>query len=196
MKKQLEITDRTRRRFVDAFWALAQEKPIRKITVNELTRRAGYNRSTFYEYFTDTDDLLSYAEKELLEETRQTILRILPEDSASGNLFQTNLFSIIFAAMNEKMYILMGPNGDPGFLPTIKTELVPLVLPHIPISTDTPNFDYLIGFVSSAMFGLLQQWNERGKDIDTEEFSQMMQALVLRGLSAYIPSTSKSFRKD
>ncbi|MCD7750284.1 MAG: TetR/AcrR family transcriptional regulator [Lachnospiraceae bacterium] len=187
MKKQPEITEKTRKRFVDAFWELAKEKPIRKIAVNELTRRAGYNRSTFYEYFTDTDDLLSYAERDVLEEIRQTIVRTLPQD-ASGNLFQTDLFPSIFAAMNEKIYILMGPNGDPGFLPTIKAELIPLVLPYIPISTDDPNFDYLIGYVSSAMFGLLQLWNEQGKDISTDDFSKMMQTLVLHGLSAYIPT--------
>ncbi|MCD7739208.1 MAG: TetR family transcriptional regulator C-terminal domain-containing protein, partial [Lachnospiraceae bacterium] len=92
----------------------------------------------------------------------------------------------VFAAMNEKMYILMGPNGDPGFLPLVKAELIPLVLPHIPISTDNPDFDYLISFVSSSMFGLLQKWNERGKNISTEEFSKLMQTLMLHGLSAYI----------
>lgn len=189
MKKQPEITEKTRKRFVDAFWELAKEKPIRKIAVNELTRRAGYNRSTFYEYFTDTDDLLSYAERDVLEEIRQTIVRTLPQD-ASGNLFQTDLFPSIFAAMNEKMYILMGPNGDPGFLPAIKAELIPLVLPYIPISTDTADFDYLICFVSSAMFGLLQQWNDRGKDISDAKFSEMMQTLVLHGLSAYIAGTA------
>ncbi len=186
MKKQPEITEKTRKRFVDAFWELAKEKPIRKIAVNELTRRAGYNRSTFYEYFADTDDLLSYAEQDVLEEIRQTIVRTLPQDDTSGNLFQSDLFPRVFSAMNEKMYILMGPNGDPGFLLLIKAELVPLVLPHIPISTDNPDFDYLISFVSSAMFGLLQQWNERGKDISTNDFSKMMQTLVLQGLSAYI----------
>ncbi len=191
MKKQPEITERTRRRFVEAFWELAKEKPIRKIAVNELTRRAGYNRSTFYEYFTDTDDLLSCVEQDVLEEIRQTIVRTLPEDDALGNLFQTDLFPRIFAAVNEKMYILMGPNGDPGFLPLVKAELIPLVIPHIPISTDNPDFNYLIGFVSSAMFGLLQQWNEQGKDISTDEFSKMMQTLVLQGLSAYIPTAAK-----
>ncbi len=186
MKKQPEITEKTRKRFVDAFWELAKEKPIRKIAVNELTRRAGYNRSTFYEYFTDTDDLLSYAEQNVLEEIRQTIFQTLPQDDTSGNLFRTDLFPRIFAAMNEKIYILIGPNGDPGFLPTIKTELIPLLLPYIPISTDNPDFDYLSGFVSSVMFGLLQQWNERGKDISADAFSHMMQTLVLHGLSAYL----------
>ncbi|MCD7750028.1 MAG: TetR/AcrR family transcriptional regulator [Oscillospiraceae bacterium] len=61
MKKQPEVTERTRQRFLEAFWSLVREKPVAKISVSELTKRAGYNRSTFYEYFLDTDELFGAA---------------------------------------------------------------------------------------------------------------------------------------
>ena len=43
---------------VEAFLQLCQTLPCDKITVSQLTKKAGYNRSTFYAYFNNTDDLL------------------------------------------------------------------------------------------------------------------------------------------
>ncbi|MCD8321708.1 MAG: TetR/AcrR family transcriptional regulator [Oscillospiraceae bacterium] len=182
MKKQPEITERTRQRFVDSFWSLVREKPIGKIAASELTRRAGYNRSTFYEYFLDTDDLLAYVEGELLEKIKQTIYQLPPENQSPGALFQS-----IFAVMNEELYLLIGPNGDSGFLEKIRKELIPLVEAYLPIPKDTPHFDYFVSFANAAMFGLLQHWHEEGKNISAEEISALMQNLVLKGLQTYIP---------
>lgn len=186
MKKQQEVTEKTRQRFVDAFWSLAEEKAIPKISVSELAKRAGYNRSTFYEYFLDIDDLVSYIEKRLLEEVQQTIVRTLPQMETPDSLIQSNLFQTIFAAMNEKIYLLLGPNGDPAFPSKIKTELMPAVVSQLSVSINLPNIDYLISFVNSAAFGLVQYWNEQGKNIPPEEISTMMQNLVLHGLAAYL----------
>ena len=49
---------------VEAFLQLCQTLPCDKITVSQLTKKAGYNRSTFYAYFNNTDDLLKQLETE------------------------------------------------------------------------------------------------------------------------------------
>ncbi|MCD7755165.1 MAG: TetR/AcrR family transcriptional regulator [Firmicutes bacterium] len=182
MNKQPEVTERTRQKFVDAYWSLAREKPVGKIAVSELTRRAGYNRSTFYEYFVDADDLLAYAEEKLLEQLKLTILQAVSKNNSMQTMFQ-----IIFAALNEKIYLLLGPNGDSTFLARVQSEMLPFVEAYFPIAKDTPHFDYLICYANSAMFGLLQHWNENGKDLSTGEMSAMMQSLVLCGLASRFP---------
>ncbi|MCD7746664.1 MAG: TetR/AcrR family transcriptional regulator [Lachnospiraceae bacterium] len=199
MKKQSETTRRTRRIFIDAFWTLVKEKPISKIAVNELTRRTSYNRGTFYEYFIDIDDLVANAEADLLDELKQAIRQVMPE-SGSGNMIHQmaseradslkTLFQIVFNAMNEKIYLLLGPNGDSAFFPKVKSELLPLVEDYLPLPADSPYFDYLLDYINSAMFSILQLWNERGKDLPAEEVSALMQNLVLRGLMAYLPETN------
>ncbi len=155
MKKQPEITQRTRQRFVDAFWSLVREEPVSKIAVSELTRRAGYNRSTFYEYFLDTDDLLAYVETQLLEQIRQTVLEATAQSHTPGAAFRA-----LFLAMNEELYLLLGPNGDSGFMGRVRAELLPLVEANFPLPPEVPHFDYLVCFINSATFGLLQHWNE------------------------------------
>ena len=181
MKKQPEVTMKTRQNFVDAFWELIKEKPLNKITVGELTRRAGYNRSTFYEYFMDTDDLLSYVENELLEQLKEPLLEAMPENASLETMFR-----IVFETMNEKIYLIIGSKGDPTFLPKVRAELLPIVQNYFPIPSDLPEFDYLICFANSAMFALMQRWNEQGKDLSTEEMSKLIQDLVLRGLTSRI----------
>ncbi len=181
MKKQPEITEKTRRKFVDAFWSLAKEKPIGKIAVSELTRRAGYNRSTFYEYFVDTDDLLAYAENKLLEEIKQTILTAMAAHDSPCTVFDA-----VFTAMNEEIYLLIGPNGDSSFIPRVRAELLPIIETYFPIPKDVANFDYLGCYVNAVLFGILQHWNDKGKDLSVKEISALMQELVLHGLMSRI----------
>ncbi|WP_277408818.1 TetR/AcrR family transcriptional regulator [Lacrimispora xylanisolvens] len=66
MIKQPEITMQTRKNLADAFWQIYCEKRIEKITVKEITTKAGYNRSTFYEYYTDVYDVLEQIEASVL----------------------------------------------------------------------------------------------------------------------------------
>ena len=47
MNKQPHITTQTKQNLIDAFWALYCEQRIEKITVKEITNKAGYNRGTF-----------------------------------------------------------------------------------------------------------------------------------------------------
>ncbi len=186
MKKQPEITDRTRQKFVDAFWTLAKKKPVSKIAVSELTRLAGYNRSTFYEYFLDIDDLLSYIEDKLIEKVKASA-----QDSLSDDKSSASFFTMVFSAMNEEIYILLGPNGDSSFLPRARTELIPLASQFLPCPSDLENFDYLVAFVNSAMFGLLEHWHEKNKNISPEEISELMQRLVYGGIRGYIGRESE-----
>ncbi len=172
---------KTRQNFVDAFWELIKEKPLNKITVGELTRRAGYNRSTFYEYFMDTDDLMSYVEDELLAQLKETIQSVLPENNSPEKMF-----GAVFTTMNEEIYLMIGSNGDPTFMPKVRAELLPIVQKALPLPDNMPNFDYLVSFANAATFALMQHWNEKGKDLSDAEMSKLIQDLVLRGITSMI----------
>jgi len=47
MKKQPEVTQKTKRAFMDALCELYAHKPIERISVQEIANRAWYNRSSF-----------------------------------------------------------------------------------------------------------------------------------------------------
>lgn len=58
MKRNPAVTEATKAAIRDAFWTLYQQKPIEQITVKEVSDLAGYNRSTFYQYYKDVYDVL------------------------------------------------------------------------------------------------------------------------------------------
>ncbi|WP_339255351.1 TetR/AcrR family transcriptional regulator [Paenibacillus sp. FSL R5-0713] len=68
MKKQPQITEKTRQKFIVVFCELYSQKPIEKISVQEIANNSGYNRSTFYQYFTDIYALLDAVENDLLND--------------------------------------------------------------------------------------------------------------------------------
>ena len=70
MNKRPKITEQTRNNLISAFWSLYMKKPLSRISVKEITDLAGYNRATFYHYFTDVPALLEEEETALLEEIR------------------------------------------------------------------------------------------------------------------------------
>ncbi len=66
-RKADERVRRTRTRLSNALVALILEKPIDKLTVQEVLGRAGVGRSTFYLHFRDKDDLFLSVLEEGLE---------------------------------------------------------------------------------------------------------------------------------
>lgn len=66
MKKQPKITEKTQKNLIDAFLSLNKEQEIQKITINNICKLANYNRSTFYQYFSDIYELRNFIENSLL----------------------------------------------------------------------------------------------------------------------------------
>lgn len=50
MNKQPEVTEKTRNMIIQTFCEMYEQMPVEKIFIKDLMQRAGYNRSTFYQY--------------------------------------------------------------------------------------------------------------------------------------------------
>ena len=64
--------EQTKENLVEAFWTLYKDKPLEKITVKEITDKAGYNRGTFYSYFKDTYEMQKYVRDSLLPDEHRS----------------------------------------------------------------------------------------------------------------------------
>jgi AcrR family transcriptional regulator len=185
MKKQSEITDRTRQAFIDAFCLLYAQKPFEKITVQEITRKAGFNRSTFYQYFLDINEVLSYVENDLLEymaEKRRNA-------GKKGNSFVNDLVDLY---EERAIYInaLLGDFGSSHFFDKLKAKANSDVLEFIP-SKDDALKAYLMEFRFSGALSLFRLWLHKGQDLSTEKFLTLIEQLYNQGISSVIGSESK-----
>ncbi|MDK8191237.1 TetR/AcrR family transcriptional regulator [Paenibacillus sp. UMB7766-LJ446] len=180
MKKQPQITEKTRQTFINVFCELYSQKPIEKISVQEITNKAGYNRSTFYQYFTDIYELLDFVENDLVnyikEELAKKELSSHPVQDALHCLENMEYLSVLNA--------FLGDYGSIRFLERLKREItlgrLELNLP--PDSAITP---YLIEFHISTSLSLFRLWLQRQKDLSSEEFFKLVDNLYSKGVTPY-----------
>lgn len=59
--------DKTKRELLLAFWEIYRFHDIPEMTVTEVAKRAGYGRTTFYNYFSNLPDALAAIETEMYE---------------------------------------------------------------------------------------------------------------------------------
>jgi AcrR family transcriptional regulator len=163
MNKQPEITAQTKQNLIDAFWQIYRTKRIDKITVRDITLKAGYNRSTFYEYFTDVYDVLEQIEESILPDPKE-----LPQIDFSGSEMHDNIddllkiddFGKMFYGRSNYYTVLLGENGDPNFLLKLKNSMTPKVK-LLMIANGVPDdfeLEYILEFTTSAMIGVLNHW--------------------------------------
>ncbi|NMM97864.1 TetR/AcrR family transcriptional regulator [Bifidobacterium olomucense] len=117
MKKDINAkltrnTQRTLDAFFDAMTALLGEKPFTDISVNELCERAGYPRATFYNYFEDRDDLLTYCWTAL---SKQADLADLTSTEPEHRVDTTlDAMADLLESNAESLHAILGNNPPEG----------------------------------------------------------------------------------
>ncbi|MEK4978740.1 TetR/AcrR family transcriptional regulator [Bacillus sp. FSL K6-6540] len=180
MKKQPEITDKTRQTFINVFCDLYSQKPIEKISIQEIANKSGYNRSTFYQYFTDIYALLDYVE--------ESVLKSIHEEMASRELsthtFQDALQCLENTEEISVLKALLGDYGSVHFVERLKREI-----PFERLIADFPTNDvlapYLVEFYISTLLSLFRLWIRNGKDLSSEELVKLIDSLFANGIKPY-----------
>ncbi len=167
MKKNPEMTAQTRQNLMDAFWELYCRKPIGKITVKEVTEKAGYNRGTFYEYFGSVYELLCTIETNLIPTVEE--LPSIPAPFGTVGIPLQEFMGVY--EKNQKYYsVLLGENGDPAFAAKLKQAVKPMVAKLVcdTIGADDLELDYLLEYTLSGMVGIMSYWFSQGKNLDPQ----------------------------
>jgi AcrR family transcriptional regulator len=181
MKKQPEVTAQTRQNLVDAFWTLYCEKRIEKITVKEITQKAGYNRGTFYEYFTDVYDVLEQLEESLIP----AIYELPPISIANQNMgMPLDMFMTLYEQNSKYYSILLSDKGDPAFASKLKNSTKPVIKQAFleKYNIDPIEFDFILEFVLSAMIGIMSYWFRKDKILPAEDLVSLMYDLMENGV--------------
>lgn len=186
MKKQPETTARTRKRMVDAFWSIASEKAISKITVSEITKLSHLNRGTFYEYFLDINELIDYAESEIITDYQRQMESIFSTMDEFDIRTISNKMVELITGCDDKLFILFGPNGDPNFATRIKTEMCIYYKKIFHSAVMDQYADYVISYMVSGIVGLITYWHDSGKKIPPSELADVIFHLASNGCLGWI----------
>jgi len=182
MSNRTEITMQTRQNLLDAFWGLYCEKGIEKISVREITEKAGYNRGTFYEYFKDVYDVLEQIEKSIIPTLEQ-----IPPISIQSKMHGMPMDSFVELFQKNKKYylVLLGDHGDPGFASRLKNSLKPLILNEFSNKSreNQIELDYVMEYTLSAMIGIMSYWFSQKKKLPNEQLMNLINKLMEEGVT-------------
>ncbi|WHY01704.1 TetR/AcrR family transcriptional regulator [Neobacillus sp. DY30] len=181
MKKQPEVTAQTKQNLIDAFWTLYCEKRIEKITVKEITQKAGYNRGTFYEYFTDVYAVLEQIEESLIP-TLDELPPITMDDENMG--MPIDMFIKLYEQNSKYYSVLLGDNGDPAFASKLKNSTKPILKQAFSEEYDLNpvEVDFILEYILSAMIGIMSYWFRQNRIMPAEDLIALMHDLMQNGV--------------
>ena len=176
----------TKRCMKDALLELLEKAPLNKISVTDVCNAADVNRSTFYAYYNDIDELLSEIETEALE---QIPINVNPEDiDYEGNYLRKLEIFFNYIQENEKIYrILMCQSGERDF----NKKLVAFILDHYnnsSIVSDKLLAKYGCIYCIGGVIGIVKEWIQDGFPISYKQFAKLVlqmsiQANEIEGLN-------------
>jgi AcrR family transcriptional regulator len=175
MKKKPEQTEMTQKNFQDAFWILYTKQSIDKITVKDICDLAGYNRSTFYQYYADVYDVLHKFENQLLHEVDEFVEHLVEQ---ANNLDASQVLQAIFGIfehLNKYITVLLGPHGDTEFTHKVVENLKPIWIKYFfRTEQHTPaEVDLLMEYYISGLLSMYQKWFFDPNGISMERIIQL-----------------------
>ncbi len=158
-----------------ALFDLMEDNPVNKITVTDICKEADINRSTFYAYYEDVNELLSAIQNELFE---NVVLSLSTE----------NWFDELLRLVDENRdlcKVLIGPHGDSSFL----RQLIYLGYEN-GVATWRENYpdatpeqlDYYYAYMASGVIGVLENWVFSDYAMSIEEIGEMLMGYSMDGL--------------
>lgn len=189
MKKQPHITEKTKGKIIDVFCELYMEKPIEKITIREITKKSGYNRSTFYQYFDDIYDLLDTIENDVL----QTFSSIVVSDLKPEENWDLTVHKLarLFSEKEKYLSALLGTYGSVRFINKLKNEVendvIDVELPDNLIEPYETSiiFPFIREYFLSTALSLFTYWSKH-KTLTTEELIFLISKLIDNGVGSEV----------
>ena len=165
--------------------SLLEKKQLKDITVLELCTEAKINRTTFYKYYKDIDDLVLIMEDTLIKELEQNINEI----KRNYLLTYTNY---ILSNIQEKqdIYIkLLGNNGDHTFLRRILSSVYNESITEwqkLLKKASIEDLEKIYNFIVDGTIGIVENWINNKCQEDPNNIAIFINKICMSGLSSFI----------
>jgi AcrR family transcriptional regulator len=179
---------RTHELLRQALISLAAEKSFSSLSINDITDRAGLNRTTFYLHYGGLHELLEDCARTLFAQMRTEIYanKIIGDvrNSTSLTPFVESVFRHL--EQHERFYrVMLGRQGDPLFRGLFQELLLELIFEPIAHQTQgdftDPQLEMNIRFFNAGFIGVASWWLEKGKPISIGQASLQITRDLLPG---------------
>lgn len=181
MKKNPKLTAMTRQNFIEAFCQLAQTKSVEKITVRELTQLAGYNRSTFYQYFDDVPALMTTIEDRILAQIMQNFERSFEQGTLAERFVVA--FSQAHDDLADYYEVVLNSSEQTTFTKRLKALIMNRLVADYQLPATDVRLMYLVDFELSGVIAVVYRWINQNRDLSAKELAQLIRGMIDKGLA-------------
>ena len=123
----LSHTEITKQNIKEAFWKLYTQGGISKVSVTQICKLAGYNRSTFYTYYQDIYEVLDAIEETVIPTNSFKEDLLIPLMHCQDETALLHQIIVFFESHSPYLPVLLGEYGDPLFRQKLLARLTPLL---------------------------------------------------------------------
>ena len=157
------MSQTTKRALEASLKKLLLEKPLNKITINDITEDCGVNRMTFYYHFKDIYDLVDWI---LMEDAAKTM-----EGRQSFDTWTEAFLDILHQIRDNKALVLnvyrsVGREQVEQYLYKMLDPLLRMFVERENIPVQEEDKQFIIDFYKYALVGMVLEWVRR--DMKTE----------------------------
>ena len=180
MKKNPQQTEMTKKILIDAFCILLKKKPVEKISVREISDRAGYNRSTFYQYFQDVFDIRDSMENIILSQVKENFQKNISPDNFEETFLKA--FTKI-QTENEKFFdLLFNSRNQAHFFEKLFEEVSPIFMEKFNLPTNNLKSKFLAEIYLQTVLTAVKIWIKDERKISVEEFTKFLRDILTSGI--------------
>ncbi|MBM7578087.1 TetR/AcrR family transcriptional regulator [Jeotgalibacillus terrae] len=181
-------TARTKSHLKQAFISLVSQKGYQHVTVTDIVDSAQYNRTTFYHYYLDKEDLADELRKEMFE----AIINMSINKYSVGTVIKTeelnaHSYDLIYFIKNNQAYfnLLLVSDTVPGIhhdLPDAIYEVLEKQFEFTSENSDAANTAAYKKYMAHGTAGLITEWIRNDYDLSPEalslQFIKILQTMV------------------
>ena len=173
---------RTKKALRECLFRLLEQKPLKEITVKELTEAADVNRSTFYFYYKDINDMMMQIQDEIYTVFEAEVIAPTSEFNTVEDFTAYILRFLLFCRENEQICkFVIGNDPDNNLTHMIRSAL----LRHIPDSKKVFSLDdpkcYLTCIALTGVWETVIQWMYDGMQVPPEELAAFLSNVYFYG---------------
>ncbi len=167
----------TKKALAQALASLMDEKPLSKITISDITNKAGVNRHTFYYHFKDINDMIAW----IFSTTANEIL----ESKVSYAMWTDGFRDILSYIVDHKKYMFAVYHSNTKdyllrFFNEWTYSLIREVLEEqsAGMKVSVSDKDYIASFYTFGFVGILTRWIDNGMIEKPDEMVDQLEILV------------------
>ncbi|MGN1399699.1 MAG: TetR/AcrR family transcriptional regulator [Erysipelotrichaceae bacterium] len=164
-----------------AFLELLKEKDLQKITVTDIVKKTGLNRSTFYCHYPDIRGIIEEIENELIDNLLNILAEFKYTDFFSNPAPSLLKVSRLLEKDVEFYRALILANGADRFLEKLKKIFAQYMLEHSDIPQEykkSKSLSLRICYFSGGMVNMYQQWFKGELDCSLNDISIEVSQLI------------------